>query len=509
MLKQKLHGFFSKREGVVVTVVTVVILLCLLIAVNAIVFSLPEHWTMFDTSNIGVAELSDATLSFADDLEEDVKLYWLCENEELDDVLSLLAANYEAAGDHIDVVLVDPLTDTEFVEKYGVKNLPNFSFVVAGKYRYTVVDSDDFYYYTNDFIDQQLNGGNTYQMSWEEFNSFYNSYGAYMASTASYQFFQGESLLTAAIDYVSQPTIPHAYALTGHGESEMSESMKAALELYQLSPEGLELQKEGAFIPADAACITIFDPKEDISAAEAEMLKQYLATGGSVVLITSPACASFENLASVTALMGMKAEEGLVTDPAEGHFKGESKNLLPLVNTGISPLGSLYNIGYNPYMPASHAISFAEEKPVNVSYTPLFATSEKAYRISADGEETALCEPAAQYIGGYALITSAAADGTATDGVLVWFASAEAFTDGAANQFAGSNYLYLSLMSRYVSELYRSPFSSSIQGVNLTPPLLEDMTTNTAVVLGVVLVVVIPMSFLISGLVIWLRRRRR
>lgn len=506
MLKQKLHDFFSKKEGVVLATV---ILLCLLITISTIVYFLPGHLTMFDSSAIGIAELSDATLSFVGDLKEDVKLYWLCENQELNDVLGLVASNYEVAGDHIDVIMVDPLTETDFIQEFGAENLPNFSFVVASKYRYTVVSSEDFYYYTNDFVDEQLNGGNTYKMSWDEFNSFYSSYGTYMSATSSYEFFQGETLLTAAIDYVALPTVPHAYALTGHGEAEMSDTAKAALDLYNLAPEPLDLKKEGAFIPADAACITIFAPKEDISAAEAEMLKQYLATGGSVVLITSPACASFENLASVTAMMGMQAEEGLVIDPTQGNFKGETKNLLPLVNTSISPLASLYNIGYNPYMPSSHGISFAKEKPVNISYSPLLATSEKAYRISTDGEESALCDPAAQYIGGYAMITAAAADGTAVNGTLVWFASAEAFTDAAANQFSGSNYLYLSLMSRYVSDLYVSPFSSSIEGINLTPPLLEDMTTNTAVVLGVVLVVVIPMSLLISGLVIWLKRRRR
>ncbi len=482
-------------------------LLCLLILLSALVYALPSDLTMFDTSGLGLTDLSDETTDFLADMTEDVTIYWLCKDGEMDGSLGLVLAAYESEGDNINVVMVNTTENPEFVSEYTSAELSNLSFILESKYRYTTVDYGDLIYYTNGFVDEQMNGGVPYPLSSEEYNSMYSAYSGYMDAYESHIYFKGEALLTAALDYVTLPTIPHAYALTGHGEAKITDTLTAALDMFQVAPETLDLKTKGA-IPEDAACILLFAPKEDITAGEAALLRAYVQSGGSLVLVTAIGCESFENLASVTALFGAKAEAGMVVDPADNHYKGDAKNLLPLVNTGLSPLSSLYSMGYIPYVPVAHAISFAEEKPLGVSYTPIFATSEKAYRISTDGNKTALCDPAAQYVGAFALLSSSTPDGTRIDGSLVWFASPDAFTDEAAATFSGGNYYYFSLMTRYVTQLYTSPYDS-IESIDLTPPTLTGVTTNTAVVLGIVLAVVIPLGLLTAGLVIWLRRRAR
>ena len=40
-------------------------------------------------------------------------------------------------------------------------------------------------------------------------------------------------------------------------------------------------------------------------------------------------------------------------------------------------------------------------------------------------------------------------------------------------------------------------------------PMLDNMTTTSAIVIGIVIVVVLPLGMITTGLAIWLKRRRR
>ena len=489
------------------SVLIIAILLCALVVVNLIVLQIPAEYTMFDVSGLAFDDITDKSKKFLSDMTEDVTIYWLCEDGVTDEAMAMVLSAYAELSDHIDFEMIDPIEDPTFVAKYTSSELTNNSFIVESQYRFTIVDATEFYYYTNDFVDQQLNGGNTYKLTEEEFYSTYETYGAYMDAAPSYYFFQGEALLSSAIDYVTLPTIPHAYVLTGHGELAMSETLLSMLDVYQMKPEELNLQNAET-LPEDASCIMLISPETDLSQGEATLLQAYVKAGGSLILVTSPACVGFENLASVTSLFGMSATEGMVVDTKENYFYKENHQIVPPANTSIYPLYTLSSAGYYAYMPMSHGISIAETLPEKVSATPMFATSDEAYRISTDGEKTKLCDPATQYVGAYGILNGTSAEGTATVGKLAWFASSKAFTDEVASQFSGSNYFYFSLMTRYMSDLYVSPYAE-IQGINLTTPTLDGMTVNTAIALGIVIVVVIPVGLLTTGLVIWLKRRRR
>lgn len=499
----------SKRAAKVggVTVLITAALLCLLVVFNLILFLLPAEWTMFDTSDSGITDISEKSKAFLKDMETDVTIFWLCENGEMNDTLGLLMTGYEKAGDRVDVVMVDPINNPSFTAKYTDAELSNYSLIIESELRHTVVDADDLYYYTNDFVDQELNGGNTYKLSKDEFTELYSAYGSYMSQYASYEFFQGEALITSALDYVTAPSLPHTYVLTGHGDTKLSDIMMAALGVYQVAPDELNLQAATA-VPEDASCIILHDPQSDISPDEAELLKAYVKGGGSLVLVTNPSAASFENLASVTALFGLTAEEGMVVEPTENYYNKEKHNLIPLVNTNLPPLSSLYGMGYFFYSPVSHGISIPSTLPTGVSAAPLLATTDKAYRLSTDGEQTKLCDPKTHTVGAFAILSGASADGTVKDGKLIWFASSKAFTQDAAATSSGGNYYYFATLTRYVTDMYASPYAN-IEGVNTTTPVLENMTVNTALVLGVIFVIAIPMTLLISGLVIWLKRRNR
>lgn len=504
------HPFKQISRRPTLAVISCILLLCLLIAVGQVVLALPADWTLFDTSDLRLTELSSKSETFLQDIDRDVTIYWICKNGDMAnaETLGMLAASYEDASDRIDVIMVDPVASPSFTSKYTSSALTNYSFIVESDLRYTIVDSADVFYYTNDYIDGLY--GSTYRMTYEEFNSLYTSqsYGPTMAQYPSYEYFQGEALLTAAVDYVSLPALPHPYVMTGHGDDRMPETLTAMLGTFlEISAEEIDLQTKDA-IPEAAACVILFDPQSDISAHEADLLKGYIKNGGSFVLVTSPSATGFENLASVTALFGLTAEEGLVTDPSENyHVEKDPLRLAPGVNK-IDALTPLLSLGMLPYMPSSHSISIATTKPSGVTAAPLFATSGEAYRVSADGENTPLCDPASLYVGARATLTLSTPDGTVDTGDLVWFASAEAFTTESANLCSGSNYYYFCQLTGEISPTYTSPYTH-MEGINLATPMLEDVASNTAIALGIIMVVIIPMGLVITGLAVWLKRRGR
>lgn len=485
------------------------IVLCITIILNLIALNIPAEYTIFDVSGSGLSEVSAKTEDFVSKLDQDITIYWLCEDGVPDDTMSYLLGTYGELTDRIRLEIIDPIANPNFTSKYSSSGLSNYSLIVESAKRFKILDPSEFYYYTNDFVDQQLNGGNTAKLSQSEYDSLYQSYSQYMDQYATYYYFQGEALITSAIDYVTLPTIPHTYVITGHGESKMSDSLLSTLDVYQMAPEDLNLQTAES-VPEDASCIILFAPETDLSPNETQLLSGYIQSGGSLLLVTSPACVNFENLASITALFGLSAQSGMVVDSTSGYYYKQPYQVVPMVNTNISPMYTIYSAGYYAYMPKAHGIAIAAQAdmPEMASATPLMATSDKGYRISTDGYDTKLCDPTTQYVGAFGVLSCTDANGIATEGKITWFASSEAFTDAAANEFSGSNYFYMTMMTRYMSNLYVSPYGE-IQGVNLTMPTLDDMTINTAIAIGIFVVVVIPASLLTTGLVIWIKRRNR
>ena len=98
--------------------------------------------------------------------------------------------------------------------------------------------------------------------------------------------------------------------------------------------------------------------------------------------------------------------------------------------------------------------------------------------------------------------------GTADNAYLAWFASDEAFTDEAAKLCYNGNYYYLAMTARWMSETFVSDYAT-LEAVDLSTPMLDNITSTSAIMLGLIMVVVIPLGLLITGVIIWLKRRSR
>ena len=91
---------------------------------------------------------------------------------------------------------------------------------------------------------------------------------------------------------------------------------------------------------------------------------------------------------------------------------------------------------------------------------------------------------------------------------IVWYSSAEAFTDDTAASASYGNYYYLFYSLYWMNETYESKLAT-VQGPSVSEPILDGLTETSVRTWSIVFIVVIPGAILAGGIAVWAKRRRR
>ncbi len=189
-----------------------------------------------------------------------------------------------------------------------------------------------------------------------------------------------EIRLTNGIEQLTSDRTDTAYFLQGHGERPLepvegglSEAV-GALKEKNLIAQPLNLA-ERSQVPADASLVVVAGPKRTLFPGEAQALKDYLATGGSLLLMVDP-----ENNPGLDNLLtdwGVKLERQIAID-ASG--QGKSVGLgpaTPLVSKyGNHPITREFGSGFSFY-PLARPITIT---PIEgVQKTPLILTGDQSW----------------------------------------------------------------------------------------------------------------------------------
>ena len=518
------NTFFRMKRSVKIgtfTFVMGVIVLAALLVANLLVGALPAKLTRFSMEDQSITDISGETEKFIANMSEDVTIYWLCEDEVVDEEIALFLTRYEEAGKHVKVEIVDPVANPNFTKKYSDSTISEYSFIIESARRYTVVDFMDMYYFSNSFLASEL--GLTEAMSQAMLNSYVEQYASivqmyYQINLSDYTYvhsFCGEARLTSALDFVTREYIPHAYVLTGHGNAAFSEALDSLLVSMGVEAEKCDLSKLSA-IPVDAGCLILFAPETDLTEHETTLIQGYLQAGGSLIINTDPEkVTGLTNLQRVTALFGLSAAEGIVEEGQEassttaGCVQGKPQTLVPSVNTSYAPMYYVYNsfeAGKNvPQMADCHAITKADTLPAGVTVTSLLTTSSTANRVAPDGSGTELGTDGKLDIAVAATKSVTTANGTATQAMLTWFGSTESIAAGTSLTI--NDYYYASALAVMGDSFYSS--YENLASVVFETGVLENLTVNSVLIVGTVTVIVLPVALLVTGIVIWSRRKRR
>ena len=468
----------SSKVGSYSFILTAVVL-AILITVNAALGFLPDSYAQADLTANQLYSISSQSKVMLSSLKDDITIYWIVAAGQEDEFVEKLLHNYEDYSSKVKVEKKDPDLNPDFTNAYTDEEIYNNSVIVECGDRYRYISYADMYS-----------------------TSSTDAYSMYTTADE----FSGEKLITSAVSYCTTEDIPVIHVLEGHGETALSDSFAEAVETDNLETETLSLLN-GEAVPEEVECILINAPSTDISEKEKDMLTEFLEGGGRVLILSGTNTEDeLPNLKAVAEYYGISVMEGVVVESDTDHYVFNTPVLLMPDLESSEITDPLIDDNYHVIMPVAKALDLSETDS-NVTVTSLLTSSEESY-LKEDGYNIGTYEKEDGDTEGPLTLAALAAKET-EDGEgqmqLVWIASS-VMLDDAYNQYssdANEDFVLNALEMMCGKE-----DSVSVRSKSLTNEYLT-VSTSASSLIKIVTIAVIPAAYLILGIVVVVRRKRR
>lgn len=463
----------AKISMSVFSIGTVAVVSAIAVVCNVLVSVMPETWTSFDVTDQKLFSLTGDTKEYLKTLDQDVTIYVLAAESQADDTLSKTLRGYEDGSDHITISYIDPTVQPNFAAQYTDDEVTQNSLFVVSENRSRVIDYDDIYTYELD------SSSYTYQVSG----------------------YDAEGQVTSALQYVTRDDMPVIYELEGHEETSLSGDFSEVLEKANVTLSSLNLLQEDA-VPEDAQALIINGPQTDLSEDDLNKILAYVENGGSLFLtLNYSSYSDMPNYQKLLEQYEISVLPGLVADLDRNYYYQNPFYLLPYVeSTDVSGDLTGYSSVFAPYM-----MGMQVEDNDTYTYTTILSTSEsavaKANYLQASTYEAEEGDAEGSFAGGVSLVT-------ASGGTVYVFGSQQMFTDAANQTVSGRN---AELFSNVVSTLISEVDAEGTVVVAAKDYSVSYLTVsaNAVLIYGIVWGLLIPIVLIITGIVIWARRRKR
>lgn len=461
------------------SVLACLIVLAICVVVNILADKLPTSVASLDLSSNKVYSLSDESRDLVKGLEEDVTIYWLVQHGKEDVPVEKLLERYESAGKHIAVKRIDPDVYPNFAEQYSVSG--------------TV--------YNNSLVIEKGNASR-----YIPYQDMYSS-----SNNGSSMTFAGEREITAALRYVTSGEHPVIYSLTGHGEAVLEGTFRSSVEGQNFTVTNLSLLTEGA-VPQDGAFLLINTPSTDISSEEKGMILNYLKEGGKLLLVTDVAQdgTEFTNINEVMADYGVTSRNGIVLEQNPANYASNMPYfLLPDLDAAHAVSAPLANGGYRVLLPIAQGLTVEDAPRESVSVSKLMTTSDSAFSKTSWMEMSTYEKEEGDTDGPFALAVAVTEPVENGETDIVWISSGAILDETVNEQVSGGNQdFFLNAVTwLYHSDEEGGP-STTIHAKAFDYGQLT-MSSATGSALAVLMIFVIPLGFILTGVVVRNRRKHR
>ncbi|MEE0420128.1 MAG: GldG family protein [Lachnospiraceae bacterium] len=465
----------SVRNGSFSVVITAVVI-AIVAAVNLIAGELPSSAAKVDVSENKLYTVGEQTKEVVKGLTEDVTLYLVAESGSEDDNLQKLLERYEELSSHLKVETKDPVLYPKFSSQFTDEEVASNSIIVAGQKRNKVISYSEMYETSMDY--------NTYS---------YSTTG-----------FDGEGQITSAIAYVTTEELPVMYVLAGHEESPLTSDMTAAVEKGNIEIRDLSLLTSES-VPEDADCLFLFAPQKDLSQEEADKIITYLENGGRAFIVSGYTGKDMPNFQSVLQNYGVRTMDGIVLEGDANHYvSGNPSYLVPdvAVSDATGDLGSKNSL---ILMPVAQGIETLDTPRETIDIQNILTTSESAY-VKKDAENmTTLEKEDGDESGTFTLGVAITENRDDVETKMVYLSSSSLFVDSINQAVSGTN---MELMSSVLSWMCGQESSVSIPSKSMQVSYLT-LTSASAGFWSMVSTALLPALCLLTGGVIWFRRRKK
>lgn len=347
----KIKASFSGRKfrsGAYASILSIVVIVMILV-VNLIISKMEVEIDLTADSKFSVTE---DTKDVIKELKDDITIYYIVQQGDEIQEFEKIAQQYDRLSDKIELVYKDPVLYPTFGTDLVEDEITQNSFIVVNN--------------TNNkakYVDYQ-------EMLIQEFDYQYFQY----KTTGT----DAEGKLTSAILYVTSENLPNLYMVEGHQESATPETFSLALDKMNVNLQTISTLTAEK-IPDDCDVLYINTPKTDFEEREVQIIKDYLAAGGNIVLIVDYNSTNLKNLQSIIESYGIHVVEGRVLESdANLMMPNYPGRLLPKVaNHDITT--KVYGSSLRVFMPNSSGLQILDNKRSTLTLTPLLSTSEKAY----------------------------------------------------------------------------------------------------------------------------------
>ena len=479
------HGAYSVGMAAVVVAIVVVL--------NLIIGQFPEKYRNIDVSSTKIYEITDTSKDLLGKLDKEVKMTVLAVKEDTDERICTFISKYSSLSEHISVEWIDPvlhpsvLTEYETSENTIIISCEDTGKSTAVAFADIIVTDMYSYYYTGSYSESE---------------------------------FDGEGQLTSAVNYVVNDTQKQIYRTTGHGETTLSLTVNDLMDKNNYSVTEWNLLISGE-IPDDCELLLINAPTKDLTWDEKTAVENYLAQGGSVMLLLGDTNST--GLTNLSALMkdyGMESVDGYIADP-ERCYQGNYYYLFPEMS-----LSGGMDDGISSEMVLvtnAHGITLTDPVRDTIRTSAFMSSSANAYAVTEEDQT------AGTYVFGAAATEQVKSQdvedgadkeqtedsGTAendTDSKTAAEAKESRFTVISAGSLIDSQITdtFTTLENTTVFMNAVTENFDGVENISIEPKSL-DVEYNTVQHIGLFSLFVIfgiPLLILISGFVVWFRRRR-
>lgn len=453
----------------------VVIVIAIVIAINAFVTVLTGRFSIkFDMTPNQIYSISDSTKDYLKNYDLPTEIFIMASESDEDTGIKAVISKYAVENSNIKITNIDPDTNPTFGKKYitGDESLEDVYVIVDGGEKFKTFAITDLY---------NVN-----------------------VQTGTATSINVEGRITSALKYISSTAPVNAYIVNGHNEMAQT-GIKEFLEDESYTVKELNLVTEE--IPEDASLLVVMSPSTDFTIAETAKLDAYFAKGGHAQFYFDALISEgLTNLYSYLAKWGIGVSDSVSVEQSTSNAvsigNGSALIVSEMVSDGITDtiINNKRNIAYPPY---AKTLTKLFDAGNNIVVKPLLTTSASAYSTSdyeklgkQDGDETGVLNVgilasnsqnnSSVYVSGTSMLLNY------TQEVLT-------------STFGFANYDYFmnicSYMQGNTDDYTVSARSLYMETIEIKPVV--------AVGLGIILAIIIPVIVLISGIVVWFKRRHR
>ena len=455
------------------SIALILVTCAVVIAANLLLRQIPGKYMEFDVTKERLYSLTEDSCKVMDGLREDVTIYVLSTKSNMNQDVVQMLNRYQNYSGRIRVEYVDISANPAFAARYTDASVSACSLIVVSDERSKYIDVAELY----------------------QTELSYETYAYEMTG------FDAEGQITSALHYVTMGEMPKVYLLEGHGERILEESFLSVLAKLNIEYETLNLLTADG-VPSDADGLIINAPDADLSADDAEKIRQYLNGGKDALFVYGYSDADLPHYRSLLADCHITLEQGMVVEQDRNYYYQNMLYLLPEVlidKTADSFYGSYV------FVPYAVGIVIDEEAEESGAVRYLLKTTEDAFARADPGEVTDGKKTADDIDGPFALGARAVRQTENGESTAVVYTSAEIFSEAADAIVAGNNKkLFEDAVKSFgaVENSVSIPVKSYYDGI-LTVPAGELLLA------GLLLVLAVPIGLLTVGFVIWLERRKR